>query len=119
MQIMSTNRWSFSPHFNAPLILYRHIKAFVNALQSDNLDAPSDISLNTVPSSPAVPQSPRVRKVSALSDFAPINLKVKRYGSLLSTLIQFNVCWSESEREIRSRRGGKNGPFSCSDGHSS
>ncbi|KAG2088483.1 acyl transferase/acyl hydrolase/lysophospholipase [Suillus discolor] len=57
-----------------------HIQAFIDALQSDDLDghdALSAASPHTVPSSP-VPQSPRVRKVSALSDFAPINLKVKR-----------------------------------------
>jgi len=53
------------------------------ALQSDDFDGhdfSSATSPHTVPSSP-VPQSPRVRKVSALSDFAPINLKVKRYGA--------------------------------------
>ena len=27
-----------------------------------------------------IPQSPRIRKVSALSDFAPINLKVRGYS---------------------------------------
>ncbi|KAH7929478.1 patatin-domain-containing protein [Leucogyrophana mollusca] len=57
-----------------------HIEAFVNALQTDELsghDPFGAASPGTHPSTP-VPQSPRVRKVSALSDFAPVNLKVKR-----------------------------------------
>jgi len=92
MQTTLMNRWSFSFTLNAPLTLRRHIKAFVNALHSDDLDGLSEVSPGTVPSSPAILQSPRVRKVSALSDFAPINLKVKRCGaSLLDTLIQLNV----------------------------
>ena len=37
------------------------------------------IRLDSNEGSPAVPHTPmRVRKVSALSDFAPVNLKVKR-----------------------------------------
>ncbi|KAG1754072.1 patatin-domain-containing protein [Suillus paluster] len=66
--------------FDSDYVDESHIQAFINALQSDDLDghdALSAASPNTVPSSP-VPQSPRVRKVSALSDFAPVNLKVKR-----------------------------------------
>ncbi|KAG2152274.1 patatin-domain-containing protein [Suillus cothurnatus] len=66
--------------FDSAYVNESHIQAFINALQSDDLDghdALSAASPHTVPSSP-VPQSPRVRKVSALSDFAPINLKVKR-----------------------------------------
>ncbi|KIJ70532.1 hypothetical protein HYDPIDRAFT_105276 [Hydnomerulius pinastri MD-312] len=54
-----------------------HINAFVAALQSDEHDHLGAASPSTHPSTP-VPQSPRIRKVSALSDFAPINLKVKR-----------------------------------------
>ncbi|KAG2367348.1 acyl transferase/acyl hydrolase/lysophospholipase [Suillus spraguei] len=68
--------------FDSGYVNESHIQAFINALQSDDLDghdALSAASPHTVPSSPVtVPQSPRVRKVSALSDFAPINLKVKR-----------------------------------------
>ena len=98
------------------------MQAFINALQSDDLDgndAISAVSPNIVPDSP-VPQSPRVRKVSALSDFAPINLKVKRCGaSFLGKLIPLNLRWLESEREIRLRVGGKSGRSSCSDGHCS
>ncbi|KAH7887712.1 acyl transferase/acyl hydrolase/lysophospholipase [Phlebopus sp. FC_14] len=57
-----------------------HIDTFVAALQSDELighDHLAAPSPTTHPSTP-LPQSPRIRKVSALSDFAPINLKVKR-----------------------------------------
>ncbi|OAX43465.1 patatin-domain-containing protein [Rhizopogon vinicolor AM-OR11-026] len=64
--------------FDVDYVDESHINAFVNAIKSDNLDGLSEVSPNTAPSSPAIPQSPRVRKVSALSDFAPINLKVKR-----------------------------------------
>ncbi|KAI9574442.1 patatin-domain-containing protein [Boletus coccyginus] len=51
-----------------------HIDAFKAALQSDEHD---HFGAASNPGTP-VPQSPRIRKVSALSDFAPINLKVKR-----------------------------------------
>lgn len=52
-----------------------HIDAFKAALQLDEHD---HFGAASNPGTP-VPQSPRIRKVSALSDFAPINLKVKRY----------------------------------------
>jgi hypothetical protein len=51
-----------------------HIDAFKAALQPDEHD---HLGAASNPGTP-VPQSPRIRKVSALSDFAPINLKVKR-----------------------------------------
>ncbi|KIJ20048.1 hypothetical protein PAXINDRAFT_174571 [Paxillus involutus ATCC 200175] len=54
-----------------------HIDAFKAALQLDDQDHLGVASPSTHPGTP-IPQSPRVRKVSALSDFAPINLKVKR-----------------------------------------
>ncbi|KAF9221996.1 patatin-domain-containing protein, partial [Gyrodon lividus] len=54
-----------------------HIDAFKAALQLDDQDHLSAASPSTHPGTPT-PQSPRVRKVSALSDFAPVNLKVKR-----------------------------------------
>ena len=52
-----------------------HIDAFKAALQLDEHD---HFGAASNPGTP-VPLSPRIRKVSALSDFAPINLKVKRY----------------------------------------
>ncbi|KAJ6539378.1 patatin-like phospholipase domain-containing protein [Mycena capillaripes] len=58
-----------------------HIRAFVEALDSD-ADLPDHdagkLPDASAPPSPVVSTSSRVRKVSALSDFAPVNLKVKR-----------------------------------------
>lgn len=56
-----------------------HIDAFTAALQLDEHDHLGMASPGAYPGTP-IPQSPRIRKVSALSDFAPINLKVKRYS---------------------------------------
>ncbi|KAF8716679.1 hypothetical protein AX14_012244 [Amanita brunnescens Koide BX004] len=57
----------------------QHIQAFAEASQADHLsyDNQSDLSpvLYSVPPSPS---NPRIRKVTALSDFAPVNVKVKR-----------------------------------------
>ncbi|KAF9247074.1 patatin-domain-containing protein [Melanogaster broomeanus] len=63
--------------FSVDYIDESHINAFKTALQLDERDHLGAVSPSTHPSTP-IPQSPRVRKVSALSDFAPINLKVKR-----------------------------------------
>ncbi|KAF5388223.1 hypothetical protein D9615_000438 [Tricholomella constricta] len=59
-----------------------HIQAFADALGADELffdnqDASSP-NIPGTPVSPVPPPQTRVRKVSALSDFAPVNLKVKR-----------------------------------------
>ena len=61
------------------------MQQFVEALKTDDNAMLSDFNTE-VPNSPVVgpqqlavpPYSQRVRKVSALSDFAPVNLKVKR-----------------------------------------
>ncbi|KAJ7095418.1 patatin-domain-containing protein [Mycena belliarum] len=57
-----------------------HIRAFAEALDADaeflHERGTTDASA-TAPPSPVAPTS-RIRKVSALSDFAPVNLKVKR-----------------------------------------
>ena len=62
------------------------MRAFEQALNTDE-----NVGLSDEPASPQVPLSPqvgaygqpppgqRVRKVSALSDFAPVNQRVKRY----------------------------------------
>lgn len=66
--------------FDADYVDESHIDAFVTALRADDLggtDHPTTASPNMHPSTP-VPHSPRVQKVSALSDFAPVYLKVKR-----------------------------------------
>ncbi|KAI6047156.1 patatin-domain-containing protein [Pisolithus marmoratus] len=66
--------------FDADYVDESHIDAFVAALRADELggtDLLATASPNMYPSTP-VPHSPRVQKVSALSDFAPVYLKVKR-----------------------------------------
>jgi hypothetical protein len=61
-----------------------HIEAFAHALKLDEayFDHHGDTSSPQIPGTP-VSSFPRILKVSALSDFAPINLKVKRYTSQL------------------------------------
>lgn len=56
-----------------------HIEAFAHALKLDEgyFDHHGNASSPQTPETP-MSCSPRIRKVSALSDFAPINLKVKR-----------------------------------------
>lgn len=58
---------------------HRHIQAFSDALGADELlnDHQGYTSSPNIPGTPVSP-APRVRKVSALSDFAPVNLRVKR-----------------------------------------
>lgn len=60
----------------------RHIEAFANALGADEVSYENqDVLSPTVPGSPLSPvlvTPMRVQKVSALSDFAPVNMKVKR-----------------------------------------
>lgn len=62
------------------LCSYRHMEAFSHALQLDEsyFDHQGDAASPQIPGTP-VSSSSRIRKVSALSDFAPVNLKVKRY----------------------------------------
>ncbi|KAI0375647.1 patatin-domain-containing protein [Pilatotrama ljubarskyi] len=63
---------------------HRHMQQFAEALRADDSALLSDFT--EVPNSPVVgpqqlsnpPNGQRVRKVSALSDFAPVNLKVKK-----------------------------------------
>ncbi|KAJ7368336.1 patatin-domain-containing protein [Mycena albidolilacea] len=54
-----------------------HIRAFAEALDTD-ADFPDHPSKPVDASAPPSPVSSRIRKVSALSDFAPVNLKVKK-----------------------------------------
>lgn len=70
---------------------HRHIQAFANALtadyfvDNDHLDSPrastysfSNLSVPATPGQRPVSGSTRIRKVSALSDFAPVNLRVRK-----------------------------------------
>ncbi|KAH9899860.1 patatin-domain-containing protein [Cubamyces lactineus] len=73
-----------SSPFELDYVDERHMQQFAEALKADDSALLSDFT--EVPNSPVVgPQQlgntsfgQRVRKVSALSDFAPVNLKVKR-----------------------------------------
>lgn len=55
----------------------RHIEAFARALQMDENYFDNNMEMSS-PGSPGTPSPTRIRKVTALSDFAPINLKVER-----------------------------------------
>lgn len=52
--------------------------AFAHALQLDE-NYFDNHGCASSPGSPTVQHGPRIRKVSALSDFAPVHLKVTRY----------------------------------------
>lgn len=65
--------------------LCRHIEAFANALQAEDVHEDNDDTGQMSPNTPTL--SPRVRKVSALSDFAPVNMKVKRHVNLRQVLL--------------------------------
>lgn len=59
----------------------RHMQAFTDALKAEELPNLSDLPEGSSPASPTstlAPPGQRVRKISALSDFAPVNLKVKK-----------------------------------------
>ncbi|THH15500.1 hypothetical protein EW146_g4984 [Bondarzewia mesenterica] len=71
--------------FNAEYVNEAHMRAFADALNADDnavfLEQPMSPSVGSRPSTPGLPGhrgSTRIRKVSALSDFAPVNVKVKR-----------------------------------------
>ena len=74
--------------------LRRHMQQFEEALKADETSMLSDFT--EAPNSPVVgpqqlslpPQSQRVRKVSALSDFAPVNLKVRKYVATVHPLLR-------------------------------
>ncbi|KAI9063236.1 patatin-domain-containing protein [Trametes sanguinea] len=73
-----------SSPFDSDYVDERHMQQFAEALRADDSALLSDFT--DMPNSPVVgpqqlpnpPTGQRVRKVSALSDFAPVNLKVKR-----------------------------------------
>ncbi|KXN89616.1 hypothetical protein AN958_05483 [Leucoagaricus sp. SymC.cos] len=78
-QAAKSSKYTFDQLINENFLEEAHIETFKRALQ---LDEPC-FDHHTELSSPATPGTPvsgttRIRKVSALSDFAPINLKVDR-----------------------------------------
>ncbi len=86
MRTLLTNRmYAFIPQI---LVLIsgcsRHIEAFSHALQMDEnyFDHNTEVSSPGSPGTPT-PASSRIRKVTALSDFAPVNLKVERSAHLI------------------------------------
>jgi hypothetical protein len=62
-----------------------HIQAFAEALSAEDIFETED----TLPHAPPTSRPPtkRVRKVSALSDFAPVNQRVTRYNIPITTLL--------------------------------
>ncbi|EMD40725.1 hypothetical protein CERSUDRAFT_111304 [Gelatoporia subvermispora B] len=61
-----------------------HIQAFADVLQSEEhvgVVEGNDVPSPTTPNGTSTPFGTRIRKVSAMSDFAPINLRVKRQVS--------------------------------------
>lgn len=66
---------------------HRHMKAFEEALMADDRSIVDyAASSPSMPGSPIVPQpagTARIRKVSAMSDFAPVNIKVKRSVAII------------------------------------
>jgi len=81
------------------------MQAFEEALMADDrsiVDYPP--SGSSIPGSPVVSQptgTARIRKVSAMSDFAPVNIKVKRFVSVILELL----CSSSETTPNRRRRG--------------
>jgi hypothetical protein len=60
---------------SGPMTSCRHIQQFAEALLMDDVTEESGAAS---PLAPASPGGPRVRKVSAMSDFAPISVRVKK-----------------------------------------
>ncbi|KAI0081781.1 patatin-domain-containing protein [Panus rudis PR-1116 ss-1] len=91
------------PELYADYVDESHIKAFEEALQADDLPPELQEGFGNGTDSPVspggggthTPSGHRVRKVSALSDFAPVNVRVNRYAILCA------VC---SSSDIPSRR---------------
>ncbi|KAI0068836.1 patatin-domain-containing protein [Artomyces pyxidatus] len=75
-QELATGDWVNEAHMKA---FEEALKADDNAVLPDNIASPSLSSYPGTPSSSGHhPGSTRIRKVSALSDFAPVNVKVKK-----------------------------------------
>ncbi|TFY82714.1 hypothetical protein EWM64_g1287 [Hericium alpestre] len=70
--------------FNTDYVDEGHMRAFEEALRADdNAIVPDELasptlSIGSRPGTPSSTHTTRIRKVSALSDFAPVNVKVKK-----------------------------------------
>ncbi|KAJ3515113.1 hypothetical protein NLJ89_g1967 [Agrocybe chaxingu] len=76
----NTEELTLQSLFSDDYVNESHIEAFAHALRLDEsyFDHHGYTSSPHPPGIPASPTLPRIRKVSALSDFAPVNLKVKK-----------------------------------------
>jgi hypothetical protein len=101
----------------------RHMRAFEEALMADDRSI-----IDYAASSPSLPGSPimhqppgtaRIRKVSAMSDFAPVNIKVKKSVShYLKIALLLTVHHKLDGREGQVHQpGNKSGHLSFSGGH--
>jgi hypothetical protein len=83
------------------------MRAFEEALMADDrsiIDYPAS-SPSSIPGSPIAPQSTgtaRIRKVSAMSDFAPVNIKVKRFVAIICELPCGPYTTTQTEKRDRS-----------------
>lgn len=62
-------------------------------------------SPSSIPGSPITPQptgTARIRKVSAMSDFAPVNIKVKRFVAIIFELLCGPYTATQAEKRDRS-----------------
>jgi hypothetical protein len=81
------------------------MRAFEEALMADDrslVDYPA--SSPSIPGSPITPQSTgtaRIRKVSAMSDFAPVNIKVKRFVAIIYELLCGPYTTTQTEKRNR------------------
>jgi hypothetical protein len=79
------------------------MRAFEEALMADDrsiVDYPA--SSPSIPGSPIMPQqtgTARIRKVSAMSDFAPVNMKVKRFVAITSGLLCGPYATTQTEKK--------------------
>ncbi len=86
---------------------HSHIEAFAHALQLDEsyFDNHGYAASPHVPGSPIVQHGPRIRKISALSDFAPVNLKVTRHVFLLLYVtVSLNRKITRHNKKLKHRR---------------
>jgi len=87
--------------------LHRHMRAFKEALLTDNRSIVDYSSSPSIPGSPIVPQptgTTRIRKVSAMSDFAPVHIKVKRFVTIICEPLCGPDTMAQTEKRDRSAR---------------
>jgi len=98
-----------TPDRGLQLFAYSHIEAFAHALHSDEAffeHIAGDASSPNIPGTP-LSSALRIRKVSALSDFAPVNLKVSRCARFFLEMSFQGFFYTEldGERKISKKNG--------------